>query len=153
MASYIPRQLDGPVLELGPGTGAVTKEILHRVPREKLICLEYSTDFCNHLRVNFAGLKVVQGDAYNMDKAIPGLRSESLSAIVSSLPLVTRPPKERLKCLELAFDLLKPGAPFIQFSYSLASPVPLDMEGMKWQRSGWILQNIPPARVWVYRKP
>lgn len=51
-----------------------------------------------------------------------------------------------------AFELLPPGAPFIQFSYALVPPIPAEPELFSIERSGWILRNLPPARVWVYRK-
>ena len=51
-----------------------------------------------------------------------------------------------------AFELLPPGAPFIQFSYALVPPIAPEPELFSVERSGWILKNLPPARVWVYRK-
>lgn len=52
-----------------------------------------------------------------------------------------------------AFTLLIDGAPFIQFTYSVVSPVPRKGSGLKAFVSDWVLRNIPPARVWVYRQP
>ena len=45
-----------------------------------------------------------------------------------------------------------PGAPFIQFTYSVAPPIPKSLPGVSTQASERIWLNIPPARVWVYRK-
>jgi phosphatidylethanolamine/phosphatidyl-N-methylethanolamine N-methyltransferase len=45
-----------------------------------------------------------------------------------------------------------PGAPFVQFTYSVASPVPRRLGGFSVEASERIWMNIPPARVWVYRK-
>ncbi len=43
-----------PVLELGPGTGVITRAILERgVPPEHLYAVEYSPDFVRHLRGAF----------------------------------------------------------------------------------------------------
>lgn len=154
MANYIPAQSDRPVLELGPGTGPVTKAILEAgVAPHRLTCLEYTEEFCDHITDRFDGLNVVQGDAYNMCDCLSHLQPNSLCAVVSSLPLVSRPMQDRMKCLADAFEYLRPGAPFIQFSYSLASPVELRTDLFSWSRSGWILKNLPPARVWVFRKP
>lgn len=154
MAEFVPVNSENPVLELGPGTGPVTKAILDAgVAKERLTCLEYSSDFCEHLTEKFEDLNVVQGDAYNMRPSLEHIAANSLCAVVSSLPLVARPMETRLKCLRDAFTLMRPGAPFIQFSYSLVSPVTLTSKMFSWSKTGWIVKNIPPARVWIFRKP
>ncbi|SDR24948.1 phosphatidylethanolamine/phosphatidyl-N-methylethanolamine N-methyltransferase [Pseudovibrio sp. Tun.PSC04-5.I4] len=154
MAEFVPVDSVNPVLELGPGTGPVTKAILEAgISKERLTCLEFSGDFCKHLSEKFDGLHVVQGDAYNMHPSLRHIEPNSLCAVVSSLPLVSRPMEYRLKCIRDAFALMRPGAPFVQFSYSLASPVSLKSKMFSWSKTGWIIRNIPPARVWIYRKP
>jgi phosphatidylethanolamine/phosphatidyl-N-methylethanolamine N-methyltransferase len=75
------------------------------------------------------------------------------AAVVSGLPLVTKPIKMRLRLIRDAFDLMLPGAPFVQFTYSVASPLPRRLlGGFSAEASERIWMNIPPARVWVYRK-
>ena len=51
------------------------------------------------------------------------------------------------------FDSLPPGAPFVQFTYSVAPPIPKSLPGVSTEASERIWMNLPPARVWVYRKP
>ena len=154
MAEFVPVQSNNPVLELGSGTGPVTKAILKAgITKDRLTCLEYNTDFCAHLSKKFEGLNVVQGDAYNMHPSLGHIAPNSLCAVVSSLPLVSRPMEFRLKCIRDAFTFMRPGAPFIQFSYSLASPITLKSKMFSWSKTGWIVKNIPPARVWIFRKP
>lgn len=154
MASYIPKDTDAPVLELGPGTGAVTKAVLTSgLAPERVIALEYSADFCRTLEDKFPQISVVRGDAYDIGTSLPNVQPGTLSAIVSSLPLLTRPPAQRVAFLRHALAYLAPGAPFIQFSYSLAPPVSVKGTDMTVERSQWILRNLPPARVWVYRRP
>ena len=74
------------------------------------------------------------------------------SAVVSGLPLVTKPMLIRLKLLRDAFMALSPGAPFVQFTYSVAPPIPKSLPGVSTEASERIWMNLPPARVWVYRK-
>jgi phosphatidylethanolamine/phosphatidyl-N-methylethanolamine N-methyltransferase len=71
---------------------------------------------------------------------------------VSGLPLVTKPIKMRWRLIRDAFELMVPGAPFVQFTYSMASPLPTRLGGFSAEASERIWLNIPPARVWVYRK-
>jgi phosphatidylethanolamine/phosphatidyl-N-methylethanolamine N-methyltransferase len=153
MAAVVDPMARGPVVELGPGTGPVTQALLQRgVAPEDLYLVEYSRDFAELLRQRFPGVTVVQGDAYDLARTLSGVIREPLAAIVSSLPLLTRPERQRASLLNEAFGLLKPGAPFVQFTYMNNSPVPLedDFEATVSQR---IWKNLPPARVWTYRRP
>jgi phosphatidylethanolamine/phosphatidyl-N-methylethanolamine N-methyltransferase len=74
------------------------------------------------------------------------------SAVVSGLPLVTKPMLTRLKLIRDAFSALHPGAPFVQFTYSVTPPIPKSLPGVSTEASERIWMNLPPARVWVYRK-
>jgi phosphatidylethanolamine/phosphatidyl-N-methylethanolamine N-methyltransferase len=153
MAAIVDPMVQGPVVELGPGTGPVTQALLQRgVPPERLFLVEYSKDFASLLRQRFPGVTVIQGDAYALDQTLAGHLASPASAIISSLPLLTRPDAQRSKLLESAFNLMLPGSPFVQFTYMNNSPVPLtgDFEATVSRR---IWKNLPPARIWTYRRP
>jgi phosphatidylethanolamine/phosphatidyl-N-methylethanolamine N-methyltransferase len=153
MASFIETERNGPVLELGPGTGVVTHAILERgIKPERVVALEYNDDFCRLLRRRHPDMRVVRGDAYRLRDTLADVAPGSLASIVSSMPLFSRPREERRALLMEAFELLQPGAPFIQFSYALVPPVAPEPQVFSVQRSGWIVRNLPPARVWVYRR-
>jgi phosphatidylethanolamine/phosphatidyl-N-methylethanolamine N-methyltransferase len=152
MASFVDPTDKRPVLELGPGTGAVTAALIARgVAPEKIVAIEYSPDFCGLLRERFAGMTVVEGDAYDLAGTLPDEQSGPFSAVVSSLPLLTQPPEIRLALVEQALNHMAPGAPLIQFSYSLFPPVRPRPGRFTVARSRWVVTNLPPARVWVYR--
>ena len=145
--------MPGPVIEIGPGTGPVTEALIERgIAEERLILVEYSPVFCDLLRTRFPRATVIEGDAYALTKTLSGHLSEPAIALVSSLPLFTKPPAMRAALAKEAFGLLVPDAPFIQFTYSVISPVPRRNSGLKAFVSDWVIRNIPPARVWVYRK-
>ena len=152
MAAAVDPERHGPVVELGPGTGPVTEALLERgIAEDRLILVEFDADFCTLLRARFPRARVIQGDAYGLAKTLATIAPGSVSAIVSSLPLLTRPEPTRLALLQQAFALLAPGAPFIQFTYGLSSPVPRQGGGFNAEVSPPIWLNLPPARVWVYR--
>ncbi|CTQ54648.1 16S ribosomal RNA methyltransferase KsgA/Dim1 family protein [Roseibium album] len=162
MASYLAPRPHSRVVELGPGTGVVTKALFDRgFSQQHLNLIEYSPDFCELLSLRYPGLSVLQGDAYALGQTLkePGGflsdeedKKHSLDGIVSSLPLLTRPEPVRRALLKDAFEMLKPGAPFIQFSYGLVAPVKQTSRAVTVYSSEWIWKNLPPARVWVYRK-
>jgi len=154
MAACVDPEREGPVIELGPGTGPVTEALLARVPRERLLLVEYEAKFCDLLAQRYPGVKILQGDAYGLKKTLEGHLSGPPAAVVSSLPLLTRPEGDRVSLLAQAFELMGPQGVMIQFTYSAISPIPLDapeLEGAFVAKgSAPILLNIPPARVWRF---
>jgi phosphatidylethanolamine/phosphatidyl-N-methylethanolamine N-methyltransferase len=153
MASFVDPALPGPVIEIGPGTGPVTEALIERgVSEDRLILVEYSPEFCELLRRRFPRATIVEGDAYALSTTLAGHLHDKAIAVVSSLPLFNQPPAMRSALAKDAFTLLVEGAPFIQFTYSVVSPVPRKGSGLKSFVSDWVLRNIPPARVWVYRQ-
>jgi phosphatidylethanolamine/phosphatidyl-N-methylethanolamine N-methyltransferase len=153
MASFVDPALPGPVIEIGPGTGPVTEALIERgISEDRLILVEYSPEFCKLLRERFPRATIVEGDAYALSTTLAGHLQDKAIAVVSSLPLFNQPPAMRSALAKDAFTLLVEGAPFIQFTYSVVSPVPRKGSGLKSFASDWVLRNIPPARVWVYRQ-
>ena len=153
MAQYVDVDSKGPVIELGPGTGAITNALIeHGVDQKRLVLVEYNPGFCALLRDRYPQAKVVQGDAYALRDSLGEVLDAPASAVVSGLPLVTKPMLTRLKLIRDAFVALAPGAPFVQFTYSVAPPIPKSLPGVSTEASERIWMNLPPARVWVYRK-
>lgn len=145
---------DGLVVELGPGTGPVTRALIERgVAAEQLILVEYESAFCRLLVQRFPGVRVLQGDAFALRDTLAGLSDRPIRAIVSSLPLLNQPQARRTALIEDAFGLMAPGGVFVQFTYGMASPIPRPAEPGRivGQASAPIWLNLPPARVWTYR--
>jgi phosphatidylethanolamine/phosphatidyl-N-methylethanolamine N-methyltransferase len=153
MAGYVDPEVEGPVIELGPGTGPVTEALVQQgVDPARLVLVEFNPMFCRLLRSRYPTATVVQGDAYRLRHMLGSLLRVPAAAIVSGLPLVTKPLKTRLRLINEAFALMLPGAPFVQFTYAVMSPIPPSLSGVRSEASERIWLNLPPARVWVYRK-
>ena len=156
MASYVDPRQTGPVIELGPGTGPVTEALIRRgIDQERLVLVEFAQDFCELLRRRFPRATVVRGDAYSIRDTLGSLLKEPCAATISSLPLFTKPMEQRLDLLQSAHDLMHPGAPFVQFTYAVVPPIPQKCEAGSYTAapSNRVWLNLPPARVWVYRRP
>ncbi|WP_232628402.1 class I SAM-dependent methyltransferase [Methylobacterium sp. Leaf118] len=156
MASYADPSVPGPVIELGPGTGPVTEALIRRgFEEERLILVEFNPDFCALLRRRFPRTTVIRGDAYRIRETLSSVADASCAATISSLPLFTKPLEHRLDLLQGAHDLMRPGAPFVQFTYAVVPPIPAKCEAGSYtaSRSNKVWLNLPPARVWVYRRP
>jgi phosphatidylethanolamine/phosphatidyl-N-methylethanolamine N-methyltransferase len=153
MAQYVDPDATGAVVELGPGTGAITNALIERgVDQRRLVLVEYNPGFCALLRDRYPQAKVVQGDAYRLRDTLWNVLSAPATAMVSGLPLVTKPLLTRVRLVRDAFTVLAPSAPFVQFTYSVVPPIPKSLPGVSTEASERIWMNLPPARVWVYRK-
>ena len=153
MAGYIDPDVPGPVIELGPGTGPVTEALVAQgVDPSRLVLVEFDPAFCRLLRARYPGAMIVNGDAYSLKRLLGGLLQQPAAAVVSGLPLFTKPLTTRLRLLFEAFSLMSPGAPFVQFTYHAVAPIPKRLDRVRAEASERIWLNIPPARVWVYRR-
>jgi phosphatidylethanolamine/phosphatidyl-N-methylethanolamine N-methyltransferase len=150
VAAEVNPTIPGPIVELGPGTGPVTEALVARgIAPERLVLVEYDPEFCMLLRRRFPGATVVEGDAYALADTLAGVVKEPIAAIVSCLPLMTRPLNVRVRLLNAAMRLLRPGAPYVQFTYAMTAPIPSRRYRVTSSPRIWL--NLPPARVWVYR--
>lgn len=150
MARYVDPRSEGPIVELGPGTGPVTQALIERgIAEERLILVEYDPHFCALLAQKFPKATIIQGDAYNFFESTKAI--QGAAAIVSSLPLFTKAEEKRITLVETALEKAAPHAPFIQFTYAVMSPLPLDEARVEAHVSPRVWLNVPPARVWVYR--
>ena len=140
--------MPGPVLELGPGTGAITAEILAHGVRD-LTCVEYDADFARLLKMRFAHVNVVQGDAFDLHHTLGA--HGAFAAVVSGLPLLNFPVAMRRRLVDGALASLEPGGVLVQFSYGPGAPV-APPPGYGVTRAATVWANLPPARVWVYRR-
>src|SRR5262245_61644237 len=104
MASVVDPDSGLPVLELGPGTGVVTRAILAKgVKPENLYLIEYSDDFVRHLSAQLPGVNIISGDAFDLDRTLGGRRNMIFDSVVSGLPLLNFPVAQRIRYVE---DLL-----------------------------------------------
>ena len=118
MASYVDLKKEGPIIELGPGTGPVTQALLARgIAPERLVLVEYEQGFCHLLAERYPGVQIVQGDAYSLKNTLQNKLSRQPVTVVSSLPLLVRPERDRVELLHQAFELMGPDGLFIQFTY------------------------------------
>ena len=153
MAGYVDPRRPGPIIELGPGTGPVTEALVRRgVAQDRLVLVEYNPDFCRLLKRRFPKAAIVQGDAYAIQDALADVLSEPAAAVVSSLPLFTKPLPVRFDLFEAAQALMQPGAPFVQFTYAVVPPIPKNPKRYSATASNRVWLNLPPARVWIYRR-
>jgi len=140
----------GMVLELGAGTGAVTQAIRERgIADSELIAIESDPHFAARLREQYPRVRIVEGDAFAFPEVLRH-DARDLRSIVCGVPVLGRPVATRRQLLLAAMAALKPGCPFIQFSYGVRPPIPCT-EGVEVRRAATVWRNLPPMHIWVYR--
>jgi phosphatidylethanolamine/phosphatidyl-N-methylethanolamine N-methyltransferase len=142
----------GRVVEFGPGTGRFTEAILARgVPPAHLTLFELDAEFVAHLRARFPGVTVLQAGAETAaDHVAPGVQT-----VISGLPLLSMPEDLRHAIVAAAFAVLGPRGSYVQFTYGTRPPLPpetIAALGLRVNRGHKVWANLPPARVYRFRR-
>ena len=175
MAAQIDPMAPGWVVELGGGTGVITRALLARgVAVDRLLVVERSAALVRHLRQRLPAVQVLHGDAAELPALLaaagaapkgpatpsagasdaPGAGAPpQVAAIVSGLPLLSIPEPVRSAIMLAAAAVLPAGAPLVQFTYALAGPSPWQRIGFTRLRSERVMANLPPARIDVLHGP
>lgn len=154
MASVINPRSGLPVLELGPGTGIITKAILnHGVAPEKLVSIEYSTEFYQHLVKTYPGVNFINGDAFDLEKTLGEWSNVQFDSVVCAIPLLSFPMERRIALIEDLLDRIPAGRPVVQITYGPVSPVIARPDRYKIKHYDFVVRNIPPAQLWTYTRP
>lgn len=154
MASVIEPESGLPVLELGAGTGVITRAILARGVRpEHLYSVEYSADFAAHLRREFPGANIIEGDAFDLDATLGDGKDLVFDTIISGVPLLNFPVEKRVAYLSTLLDRLPAGRPVVQLTYGPMSPIPAGRGDYTVEHFDFMVRNLPPTQLWIYRRP
>jgi phosphatidylethanolamine/phosphatidyl-N-methylethanolamine N-methyltransferase len=141
---------DEVVLELGAGTGVITRAMVQSglAPR-RLFTVEIVPSMAEHLRHILPGVQVISGDARNLSALLPESIHGRIGTVVCGIPLVLLPLAEQRRFID-AIESVAPGRGFLHYSYCATSPLPWRKHGLVAKREAWTPLNIPPASVWRY---
>jgi phosphatidylethanolamine/phosphatidyl-N-methylethanolamine N-methyltransferase len=144
------RAADEAVLELGAGTGVVSRSLLEAgVPPERLIVVEIVPEMAEHLRRALPGVLVIECDARMLPSVLPRHWHGRIGSVVCGIPLVLLPLAEQQRFIA-AIDAVAPGQGFLHYSYCVTSPLPWRKHALTARREAWTPLNFPPASVWRY---
>ena len=148
VSAQVRRAPDEYVLELGAGTGVISRALLQGgVPPDRLIVLEIVPDMARHLADTLPGVTVLEGDARALPDLLPAHRR--IGTVVCGIPLVLLPVPEQRRFID-AMQAVAPGRGFLHYSYCATSPLPSRKHGLVAKREAWTPLNFPPASVWRY---
>ena len=136
------------VVELGPGTGVYTREILARLRSDaRLIAIEQDPTLARLLAERHPDprLKVVNDSAENADQHLDGAAAD---VVVSGLPLTTLPADVRDRIVGQMVTILAPGGTNLVLQYSTALRKQLEA-AFPYIRRRFTLWNVPPALLFA----
>jgi phosphatidylethanolamine/phosphatidyl-N-methylethanolamine N-methyltransferase len=138
------------VLEIGAGTGAVTRALLARnVHPERLIIIERDPSLAAFLRHEFPGVRVRCGEAVHLRRILSDESVGCVDTVVSSLPLRSLPRVDRIRNVRAMINALAHDGQLIQYTY-FGCPIPSSRLGLEAERLGRVWLNLPPASVWRF---
>lgn len=154
LADAVAAQVDlsrpGPVLELGAGTGSLTRGLVRAgCPPERIIAVEREPNLAAILRRNFARATVIEADATGVIEH-PALAGVRLCAVVSSLPIIWFSAREQNAVVRPCLDRLGPGGRFVQLTNAFSSPLAMKALGVTGAKVARVWLNLPPAQIWCY---
>ncbi|GAA4832591.1 methyltransferase domain-containing protein [Saccharopolyspora rosea] len=162
MAAVVPSTGSPVVVELGPGTGALSAAVAERLPASgRHLAVELDGGMVEHLRRNLPWLEVIQGDAARLGELLREAGVASVDAVISGLPWSIFPGQLQQDILDQVGAVLAPHAAFTTFAYVHA----LGMAGARRFRarldnsfdevltSHTVWRNVPPARIYACRRP
>ena len=151
IAALVERAPDEVVVELGAGTGAVTRALLDGgVPPERLVVVEIVPEMARHLARSLPGVTVIEGDAFALADALPAALHGKVGTAICGIPLVLLPIEQQRRFVA-AVEAVAPGRGFLLYTYCATSPLPWKALGLAARREAFTLLNLPPASVWRYR--
>ena len=140
-----------PILELGPGTGVFTRELLARgVKSRDLLLIEHAEEFIDALGTQFPGASITHANASDLAKIVDS-QAPRFGAVISGLPLRAMAPSMIEAIISAAFAHMAPGAALYQFTYGWRNPVPdvlMKKLGLQATCIGRVWMNLPSAAVY-----
>jgi phosphatidylethanolamine/phosphatidyl-N-methylethanolamine N-methyltransferase len=152
MAQLVDFTRRGIVLELGAGTGSLTRGLLRAgCPPERLVALEREPALAASLRRGFPDIAVLNGDATRLESLLDRCGIDRLAAVVSSLPIKWFPVAAQ-RAVEPCLARLDPGGRFLQMTNAFSSPLAIRELGIAGARVAHVWRNLPPAWIWAYSR-
>ena len=150
------RASEGWVIELGAGTGPVTRELLARgVGASRLLAVEANPALHARLCERFEPHVLACHDATDLPALFERRGIESVAAIVSTLPILNMPISAQRAILDGCFERAAPDASFTQITYFPGSPVRqqrLAKWGYRAEVARFVWSNLPPSTIWRYSR-
>jgi phospholipid N-methyltransferase len=144
----------GVVVELGPGTGVVTRELVRRFPRARVVAVEILDALAEQLERTVPGVTVVRGCASQLEAHLAelGITPDDVAAVVSGVPMLSLPGGLPGRIQAAIGSVLRPGRRYVQFTYFKRPWRRFVLDGFEWVAKRRVWVNLPPAYVFTFER-
>lgn len=144
---------DQVVVEFGGGTGAITRALLEAgIPGDRIYSFEIDNHLARYLRGHYPDVNVIHDDCRKVAQLLGPDLIGKVGTVVIGIPMLNLPLRFQKEVVEACFEVLPPGGRFINYTYTVGSPLNQRALGIKGKRLGFTAMNVPPASVWGYWK-
>jgi phosphatidylethanolamine/phosphatidyl-N-methylethanolamine N-methyltransferase len=144
---------DSPIVELGGGSGSLTRSLIKAgINPARIYVIELDLELANYLKIAMPLVNVIHGNAADLAQILPSHILGKVHRIVSGLPMINIPQPVRQQILESCFQIMAPGGAYLQYTYSPRSSIDAETYQLNKKRLGTVFLNLPPATVWQYTK-
>jgi len=151
VARHVRRQPDEYVVELGCGTGAITRALLEGgVPPQRLIAVDLDAELLAVLRDDFPDITVLECDASRISQCLPAEVIGKVGTVICGIPVSLLPRRQQRRLVDEMLALMPPGHRFLAYTHRPVSPLPRRELGLQGRCLARTLRNLPPASVWGY---
>jgi phosphatidylethanolamine/phosphatidyl-N-methylethanolamine N-methyltransferase len=154
VAAQVVGRAPGLVVEVGGGTGVITRALLAAgVAPERLLVIEIDPEMADYLRATLRGVRVITGDALQIKTLLPPAWVGQVDTVISGLPMTTLSAARQREFIDGFLSVLAPTGRYLQYTHSIVgSPVQTKRLGLEGKWLGTTFRNFPPASVWTYRR-
>jgi len=153
IGALVRRKGHDPVVELGAGTGVITRAILATgTPADRLVAIEFDSHMAKFLRSALPNVQIIEGDAFDLVRILPPQFRGKVGTIVCGLSVAMLPFERQRELVAAALSVMPRHGQLLVFSYWLTSPLPAARLGLVCKKRAFTLRNLPPASVWVYER-
>lgn len=162
LASVVPTVGEPVVIELGPGTGAVSSAITARLPRgARHLAVELDPAMAAFLSARQTGVEVINADARDLSELLAERDIPRATAVVSGIPWSLLESESQEHILQQVANAIGADGVFTTFAYAHARPLrsarsfrrALERIFDEVQISRLVWQNMPPAFTYICRRP
>lgn len=152
LARHVTLERRGHILELGAGTGSITRGLLRAgCSPSRLVVIEREPSLAQYLRGCLSGVTVIEGDACHLRPLLLERGVSRLACCVSSLPIKWFAFEDQRAIVTQAFSLLGAEGWLLQITNALSSPLPSHRLALAAEEVERVWFNFLPAQIWRYR--
>jgi phosphatidylethanolamine/phosphatidyl-N-methylethanolamine N-methyltransferase len=141
------------VVEIGGGTGAITQALLDAgLPPDRLLVVEIDEQLADYLRRRFPDVRVISDDASRLPDLLPPSWRNAVHTVVSGIPMTVLTSSAQRQLTDAFLSALGAKGRYLQYTYSLFSPLPARRLGLEGRRLGITFGNFPPASLWSFER-